>query len=114
MTSLKSVSSMKLHRNLGVTQTTAWITLQRIREELIAILPEEFEGPVEVEEAYFGGLEKNKHEWKKANLGRGQVGKAAVVGMKNRTTGQIKAQVVERTDKATPSDFVDENAAKGT
>lgn len=30
-TSLKGVSSMKLHRDLGITQKTAWYMLQRIR-----------------------------------------------------------------------------------
>ena len=32
LTSLKSISSMKLHRDLGVTQKTAWFMLHRIRE----------------------------------------------------------------------------------
>ena len=32
LTSLKSVSSMKLHRDLGVTQKTAWFMMRRIRE----------------------------------------------------------------------------------
>ena len=106
LTSLKGVSSMKLHRDLGVTQTTAWFMLQRIREGLVASMPTEFEGPVEVDEAYFGGLEKNKHEHKKANLGRGPVDKAPVVGMKDRKTGKIKAQVVPDTSAATLQGFV--------
>ena len=102
-TSRKGVSSMKLHRDLGVTQTTAWFMLQRIREGLVSNIGA-FEGPVEVDEAYFGGLEKNKREWKKANLGRGPVGKMAVVGIKDRATG--KAQVVEDTSAATLQQFV--------
>ena len=32
LTSLKSVSSMKLHRDLGISQKTAWFMLQRIKE----------------------------------------------------------------------------------
>ena len=32
LTSLKSISSMKLHRDLHVTQKTAWFMLHRIRE----------------------------------------------------------------------------------
>ena len=32
LTSLKSVSSMKLHRDLGVSRKTAWFMLHRIRE----------------------------------------------------------------------------------
>ena len=31
-TSLKGVSSMKLHRDLGISQPTAWLMAQRIRE----------------------------------------------------------------------------------
>ncbi len=32
LTSLKGTSSLKLHRDLGVRQSTAWFMLQRIRE----------------------------------------------------------------------------------
>ena len=32
LTSLKGVSSMKLHRDIGVSQKTAWFMLHRIRE----------------------------------------------------------------------------------
>ena len=32
MTSLKGVSSMKLHRDIGVTKKTVWFMLHRIRE----------------------------------------------------------------------------------
>ena len=114
MTSLKGVSSMKLHRDLGVTQTTAWFMLQRIREGLLAAMPFEFQGPVEVDESYFGGLEKNKHEWKKANLGRGTAGKTAVVGMKDRSTRKVAAQVVKDTTADTLQGFVQNYAEKGS
>ena len=33
LTSLKGVSSMKLHRDIGVSQPAAWFMLQRIRQE---------------------------------------------------------------------------------
>ena len=56
LTSLKGVSSMKLHRDLGVTQKTAWYMLQRIREAFVYEGPEvKFDGPVEVDESFFGG-----------------------------------------------------------
>ncbi len=107
-TSLKGVSSMKLHRDLGITQKSAWHMLNRIRESFNEI-NDMFDGEIEVDEAYFGGKEGNKHAKDKLNAGRGTVGKTAVVGMKNRETKQVQAQVVESTDKETLQAFVVEN-----
>ena len=112
MTSLKGVSSVKLGRDIGVTQTTAWFMQHRIREAF-ADLAVEFEGPVEVDESYFGGLERNKHESKKQKAGRGTVGKTAVVGAKDRETGRVAARVVEHTDRQTLQGFVVEHIADG-
>ena len=86
-TSLKGVSSMKLHRDLSVTQKTAWFMQQRIREAFAALGPNvRFGGPVEVDESYIGGRESNKHESKKRRTGRGTAGKTAVAGLRDRPT----------------------------
>ena len=111
-TNLKGVSSMKLHRDIGVTQKNTWHMLHRIREGLLPEMINAFEGPVEVDESYIGGREINKHEDKKLNAGRGTVGKAAVLGVKDRKTNQITAKVIEDTTKPTVQEFVNDNRSE--
>ncbi len=52
MTNLKGVSSMKLHRDLTVTQKTAWFMQQRIREAWAGEADAIMAGPLEVDETY--------------------------------------------------------------
>ena len=111
-THLKGVSSMKLHRDLDMTQKAAWHLAHRIRE-MWNDETAKMAGPVETDETYIGGLEKNKHNSKKLKAGRGPVGKTAVVGMKDRETNTVKATVVKRTDAATLQGFVNENREEG-
>ncbi|MDD9986766.1 MAG: IS1595 family transposase [Spirochaetaceae bacterium] len=109
-TSLKGVSSMKLHRDLGITQKSAWHLAHRIRAAY-GEPGDLFEGPVEADEAYFGGKQKNKHIGDREYIGRGAVGKTIVAGVKDRETNCISAAVVESTKKRELQSFVAQRAS---
>ena len=116
LTSLKSVSSMKLHRDLKIGQKAAWFMLHRIREAWASEdNGEMFDGPVEVDETYVAGHRRNMSNSKRKSLkdtGRGAVGKTAVVGMKDRDTNEVVAKVVKSTDTDTLHDFVEGHTAQ--
>ena len=81
-TNIKGVSSMRLHRELGIGQKAAWFMLHRLRKaaEMEIGL---FSGPIEVDETYMGGKRRNMHNLKRKALeGRGPVGKTASCGSK--------------------------------
>ncbi|MDE2835213.1 MAG: IS1595 family transposase [Bacteroidota bacterium] len=100
ITSLKGVSRMKLHRDIGVTRKTAWFMLQLIRDGLV---PDKgvFDGPVEMDEAYLGSRETSMYETQRVKASGGEVWVAPVVGIKDRAVNKITGQAVESTDGET-------------
>ena len=114
LTNLKGVSSMKLHRDIRVSQPTAWFMLHRIRQAWTDETSDLFTGPAEVDESYFGGRRRNMSNAKRKKLdGRGPVGKVAVAGVKDRATKRVKAKVVESTDSGTLQGFIRDSIQPG-
>ena len=102
---------MKIYRELGMRQATAWFLMQRIREGFVEGSPLSLPGPVEADETYIGGKRKNMRRKQRKELhGRGAVGKTAVIGAKDRATNWAPARSVQSTDAETLQGFIDEHA----
>ena len=112
-TNLKGMSSTKMHRDLDITQKSAWFLVSKLRKAFETNDPK-LTGIVEVDETYVGGKEGNKHASDKIRKGRVTAGKTAVVGMKARASKHVIAKVVPNTTKETLQTFVQDNTEEGT
>ncbi|MYD93592.1 MAG: IS1595 family transposase [Chloroflexi bacterium] len=108
LTSLKGVSSMKLHRDLGITQKAAWHLAHRLRRAFEEGELAPFAGPTEIDETFVGGRKK------RGIKGRGAVGKAIVAGAKDRVTKQVSAKVIPNVRGKTLQRFVVDKAEIGS
>ncbi len=95
------ISSMELHRALGVTQKTAWFMLHRIRVAMDLAPTKQLSGEIEADETFVGGKRKamNRARSGKLSLGHGPAtGKTVVFGMIRRATAtegsEVRAMVV--------------------
>ena len=96
MINLKGRSSRSLARDLRISQKAAWFMLHRIREA-IAPGPTTFEGTVEADEAYVGGIKRFMTNSRKRRLkAEGKTwhtAKTMVVGVFDRETRRVRANV---------------------
>lgn len=93
VTARKGISSLQLAKEIGVTQKSAWFMLGRLREACSGPGSiDKLKGIIEIDEAFFGGKDANKHAHLRAGR-RGAKGKTAVLGMRERG-GKTRGMVI--------------------
>jgi transposase-like protein len=117
------ISSMEIHRALGITQKSAWFVLQRLRLALRSGsfgMRTKIGGPdteVEADETFVGGLTKNMHKGRKLRLvqqGGMHGGKTVVQGMLDRNLRQVRATVVPNVKRETLQNEILNSVKYGT
>jgi transposase-like protein len=111
------ISSYEIHRDLGVTQKTAWFMLHRIRLAMQNENPEKLSGEIEADETYVGGKIENMHRGSKRHLrakdGGNSWGKTVVMGLLERD-GHVRAAVAPNRKKRHIDPHVAANVEPGS
>ena len=110
------ISSYEVARDVDVTQKTAWFMLQRVRLAMQSgSFWKKMEGEIEADESFIGGLARNMHKDKKAKItGTGGAGKAVVMGILDRNTGEIRVKHVPNVQRETLQAEIYEHVASGS
>ncbi len=110
------VSSYEIHRDLGVTQKSAWFMLQRLRlalQEKSFFKMSKSGGPVEVDETFIGGKARNMHKSKRLRMRlstesaslQGGNAKTIVMGLLQRG-GRVHARVIPERRRPLMQDII--------
>lgn len=114
------ISSLELHRALGVTQKTAWFMLHRIRLAMRTGNFRKQTGVVESDETFIGGKAENMHAAKRERViqGRGAVGKTIAHGLLERgdkdNASEVRATVIPNVEQVTIMGELARNVEKDT
>ncbi len=114
----KGISSVQFSKNYNITQKTAWILFQKIRTVLLNHSKDELlDGIIEIDEAYIGGKNKNRHHHKKTkfiknNEDREFKDKSTILGLMERGTGFVKTFIVNNRSKYTLTKAIYENVSR--
>ncbi|MDQ3022801.1 MAG: IS1595 family transposase [bacterium] len=96
------MSAKQLEREIGVTYKTAWRMFKQIRS-MLDDGPSPFDGPVEVDEAYYGSKDEG------GKRGRGAGGKSVMVGIADRDDSKIMVTILPDASANSLTPFVSEN-----
>lgn len=116
------ISSWEIHRDLGVTQKTAWFMLHRIRLAMQDDLTGgNLGGECEVDESFIGGKARNMHKDKKAQMQKRGVrlgNKSVVIGILERRKegkqARVRATVAEDNKASSIQEAVLGNVEQGS
>jgi transposase-like protein len=117
------VSSVEIHKSVGVTQKSAWFMLQRLRLALRTGsfgAPKKMGGPdteLEADETFVGGLTKNMHKERKLRMvqqGGVHGGKTVVQGIFDRNLREVRAKVVPDVKRETLQNAILNNVKYGS
>src|SRR5437667_1557596 len=112
------VSSYEIHRDIGVTQKSAWFMLHRIRLAMQGDMIDTFGGEVEIDETYIGGAARFMHKSKKVHGRTGGAGKTAVFGLLERSAekgkSKVRAQVIPEAWKDEALEIIRTTIGKGS
>jgi transposase-like protein len=115
--SKKGFSAHELHRVLDISYEGAWFLFHRLRTAANDIDESGPIGgpgkPIEADETYIGGREKNKHANKRSAHRHGGVGKMAVVSLVDRD-GRTKSFHVANVTAANVRDILEKHADPGS
>jgi transposase-like protein len=111
------ISSYEISRSIGVTQKSAWFMLHRIRVAMgddnkgkIGGSPK---NQVEIDETYVSGNPRNMHQKQRQRHQSGKDNKSIVMGMKTRTTREVRAMVVPNAKRETLQNKILEHVGWG-
>jgi len=110
------ISSYETARALGITQKSAWFLNHRIRKAMQTGTFEKVKGQVEADETFIGGLARFMHKADRARkiTGTGGAGKAVVMGLLDRETGEVRVKHVPNVQRRTLQDEIRKNVEAGS
>lgn len=110
----KGISSVQLHKDIDVTQKTAWFMLSRIRNAFKNNVDFQFTELTQVDETYVGGKNKNRNYNKKVKgtQGRSLKAKTPVFGLLSE--GLVYTEVVQNTKGSTLKPIIESKVKEGS